>query len=359
MGMKKHKLLLLLPILVIVSLACVMQAKGNPLPQVNTLPAELPPTETMTFTPSTAPSATETGTPTIAITDTPTPLMQSTPTPFDLADYGIARGDRFTVLEDVTYPDATVLRPAELILKTWRIENTGTKTWNDQYIITYIDNNTYNGPIAARLMFYPPESHFGWNIGSWPDPLEEVKPGDVVDVTLVLQTPNKHGYQFGSWAIINDEGLRLPDLLWSQLQVQGSIPEDQLGWNSTWIVNDPFIGDIHYPTNLSVEVSDEWIHGYFYNHFGETVLLSGLAGKDRTILDGLYGLTNQRVSGTRVLLQVGDDSEYITGTVWYDMSNHGTLCGARTEKRYERYCLPDEPTPEETKTNDSTPTPES
>jgi hypothetical protein len=354
--MRKNNLLPALCLLMFACTACVMPAKGNPLPQVNTREAELPATETMTATSTPEPSETITVIPSPRNTATPTPLMRATPTTFDLAEYDIARDDRFTLLEDVNYPDASVIGPATLFMKTWRIENSGSKTWNANYIIASLDDNTYNGPITARLMFYSPDTRLDWNIGSWPDPLEEVQPGEIVDVTLLLQTPNKHGYQFGSWAIINDEGQRLPNALWSQIQVQGAIPEDQLNWNSTWRVNDPFIGDLHYPLTLSLQVSDVWVHGYFYNHLGQTILISGLAGEDELILDALYGLPNQRVSGTRLLLQTSDGGETFSGTVWYDMANHGSLCAARTDKSYEYVCLPEDPELKETPTDETTPT---
>ena len=210
-------------------------------------------------------------------------------------------------------------------------------------------------------MFFPEDTKLGWNIGSWPEPLQEVAPGEIVDLTILLQMPNKHGYQFESWHVINDKGEILSTLIWSQLQVNGTIAEDQLGWNGSWLMNDPFGLDPFQPVTLVLETSDQWVHGYFYNNAGDLILLSGLTGSDYMIMDGLYGSPNQRMGGTPILLQFEENGHTLTGTIWHDNSIQSGICADRDKKRYARACLPeieDTPTPGDEETVVGTTTPE-
>ncbi|MBI9051750.1 MAG: hypothetical protein JEZ00_20175 [Anaerolineaceae bacterium] len=336
--------------------ACVMPANTNIQYQVQEYTEEVWHTDTPTLTSTVQATATAQPSQTVTVSPTSTITVQyATATPFILSEMNASRTDRIMVLEDINYPDATVLKPAQLIMKTWRVQNTGTDTWNRNYRMTYVqEDNTYNGPVFSRVMFFPPDTTLGWNIGSWPEPLEEVQPGEIVDLTILLQLPNKHGYKFGSWHILNDKGEFLGTPLWSQLQVNGSIAEDQLGWNGSWLMNDPFFNNPFQPVTLVLETNDQWVHGYFYNNLGDIILISGLTGNDRLIMDGMYGSPNQRVGGTAILLQIDENGHTLSGTVWHENSVLGSLCADRDEKRYARACLPEveetkEPTEEGTK----------
>jgi hypothetical protein len=339
--MKRIFLLAALLLIVTGCTACVMPANTEPQYQAPNFQNSLE-VNTRQPSPTYLPTATLLPSLTPIPTITPTETIAVTPTPLDLAAMKISRDDQMTVIEDVTFPDNSEMKPAELFLKTWRVENRGTKTWNNQYLLTFVqEENTYNGPVATKLMFYPPDTSLGWNIGSWPEPLAAVKPGEIVDITIILQTPNKHGYQFGSWTMINDEGEKLADPLWSQLQVNGTIPEEQIGWNGTWVINDPFLDDPAFPVTLSLENNEQWVRGYFYNHFGDTIVISGRTSEDQLLVDGLFGFPNQRVGGTALLLQFEQNRKTFRGTV-YDNETQINLCAARDKNSYITACLPKE-----------------
>lgn len=360
--MKKITLFLLISLIPIILAACVMPADTHAQYQVQEYTEEVWLSETPTLTSTPAPSDTPQPTATITATITPTEtIVYASPTPIILSEMSVSRTDRIKVIQDINYPDETVLKPVELIMKTWRVQNTGTETWNTNYRMMYIDDvNTYNGPEMSKIMFFPEDTILGWNIGSWPEPLQEVAPGEIVDLTILLQMPNKHGYQFESWYVINDKGEILSTLIWSQLQVNGTIPEDQLGWNGSWLMNDPFGQDPFQPVTLILEGSDLWVHGYFYNNAGDLILLSGMTGSDYLIMDGLYGSPNQRVGGTPILLQFEENGHTLTGTIWHDNSMQSSICADRDEKRYARACLPDiedTPTSSDEYTEEGTPVP--
>jgi hypothetical protein len=342
-----------LGLILMISTACVLPATHAPEYQSQSNVTDETFTATVQASNTRLPSATLAPSKTLQPSRTPTIRIESTPTPFEVDKLKVSKEDRMTVVEDVTYPDGSVFKPNTLFIKTWRVENTGTSTWNRDYLIVHAKENTYSGPMNAKLMFYPVDTDLGWNIGSWPEPLTEVKPGEIVDISILVQAPNDHGYQIAIWNLVNDRGERFEKPLWSQIQVEGTIPPEQLGWNGSWLVNDPFLNDPQTPITFTFETSDQWTHGYFYNTFGQLNLISGNTGSDQLILDGLYGKPNQRVGGTPLFLQLSSTGLIFRGTIWHEDQTQRSMCGARDEESYIENCLP-----KEIKTHEPTPTPE-
>jgi hypothetical protein len=345
--MRNTTLISVLLLLLFSCTACVMPATNEPAYQVQPNLVSITETNTPQPTKTRLPSATLLASKTVPATLSPTASVGNTPTPFVVAELPISNADKMIVIQDVSYPDGSVLKPAALFIKTWRVENSGSTTWNSQYLIAHAQEISYSGPKVTQLYAYPPDTELGWNIGSWPEPLNEVNPGDIVDISIVLQTPNQHGYQIGIWNLLNTQGQRFANPLWAQLQIDGSIAADQLGWNGSWIVNDPYLNDPQFPVVFAFETSDQWTHGYFYNTFGQLNIISGRTGSDQLILDGLYGKPNQRVGGTPLLLHLNQNGQSFTGTFWHENQAQSPLCGARDEETYIEYCLPKEIDPNE------------
>ena len=129
---------------------------------------------------------TETLAPTNTLTPIPTidrtrPLVQ-TITP-ELACDQASAGHPF----DVTIPDGTVMSPGESFSKTWRLVNAGSCTWTRQYAVTFFSSNSMN---ALQTNFL----------------LQEVKPGDVIDVTVNMEAPKSPGVYQGNWMLSNAQG---------------------------------------------------------------------------------------------------------------------------------------------------------
>jgi len=351
-AMKKNLMFPALCLILIICTGCVLPATEASEYQSQSSLLEMPGTATLQASQTRLPTSTRLPSQSPQPASSPTRQVESTPTPFELASLSVSNEDRVTVLQDVSYPDGSILKPAALLIKTWRLENSGSIPWNNQYLIVHAYENTYSGPKVANLMFFPPDTKLGWNIGSWPEPLTEVLPGEIVDISILLQTPNKHGYQIGIWNLLTDQGERFSNPVWSQLQVNGTIPEDQLGWNGSWLMNDPFLEDSLVPITLALETSDQWTHGFFYNSYGQLVFISGSTQSDPSIMDGLYGKPNQRVGGTPLLLQLDTEKQVFNGTIWHDNQSQSSLCGARDEKSYMENCLP-----KETETNEPSTTP--
>lgn len=75
-------------------------------------------------------------------------------------------------LTDVTYPDGSVLSPTQSFNKTWRLNNSGTSTWNG-FTLAFINGNQMGGPASVGV--------------------PTTRPGQTVDITVPLVAPSNGG----------------------------------------------------------------------------------------------------------------------------------------------------------------------
>lgn len=132
---------------------------------VNTAPA---PAEQATLTPVPLPTLAP---PTATVTASPTP---------DTCNQA-----RF--IEDVTVVDGTRISPSAAFTKTWRIQNTGTCTWNTNYAVVYDGGHSTGAPTATQL-------------------LTNVPPGGTIDVSVVITAPAANGDYTWNFKLRSDSG---------------------------------------------------------------------------------------------------------------------------------------------------------
>jgi hypothetical protein len=124
--------------------------------------------------PTNTPLPTFTGTP-----PTPTPTKSVTPIP--------AGCDRAQFVSDVTVPDGTTFQPNAPFIKTWRLKNVGTCTWNN-YSLIFDSGEKMGGPDSAVIP-------------------ATVTPGQTVDITVNLTSPATAGSYRGRWKLKNSSGV--------------------------------------------------------------------------------------------------------------------------------------------------------
>ncbi len=128
---------------------------------------------------------------------TPTPSAPATPTP------QTACTDKAVFLADVTIPDDTVLKPAQPFVKTWRLKNTGTCTWNSTYRLVFSSGEAMNAPQAV--------------------PLAETRPQETLEISLSLVAPTDNGRFTGVFQLHNPAGQIIPiggeDTVWVRIVV--------------------------------------------------------------------------------------------------------------------------------------------
>lgn len=88
---------------------------------------------------------------------------------------------------DVTIPDDTILAPGESFIKTWRLQNAGTCTWNSTYALAWFS---------------------GEQMGANPEvPLSmTTEPGQSADLSVEMTAPETPGTYQGWWKLRNPSG---------------------------------------------------------------------------------------------------------------------------------------------------------
>jgi hypothetical protein len=92
-------------------------------------------------------------------------------------------------VEDVNYPDNSEVALGANFVKTWRLKNNGTCTWNSGYALVFVRGDSMGG--AASLQF---------TTGT-------VAPGQSIDVSVNLIAPTSAGTYQGYWMLRNASGV--------------------------------------------------------------------------------------------------------------------------------------------------------
>lgn len=165
--------------------ATAMAASPTPQPTA-TLP---PPTATNTLAPNLTPFAT-TGPMNTLPAGTPggifTPIASVAP------PQGTASGplcDNSAFVADITVPDGTVMQPGEDFYKIWRLQNTGTCTWDEGYQLAF----AWGDPLDGQPFTIQQKDDF-------------VLPGATADFGIHMTAHLKPGEYSGCWRMKNDRG---------------------------------------------------------------------------------------------------------------------------------------------------------
>ena len=121
-------------------------------------------------------------TPTETLTETPTAPAQIV-NPSDCTESA-------TFVTDVTIPDNTQVKQGESFKKTWRIKNTGTCTWTDEYSLVYLKGEKMDAPSST--------------------PLAQTKPNSTLDITINLTAPTKDAVYRTDFEIHDPAGNTIP-----------------------------------------------------------------------------------------------------------------------------------------------------
>jgi hypothetical protein len=118
--------------------------------------------------------------------------------------------------------DGTQLSPGQTFTLTWKVQNTGTTTWNTNYSVRF-----YTGTKMSANNF---------NLS------KAVQPNDVVDILVQMTAPNDDGKYTTYWVITNDQGVNFRPLSF-EFNVTGSAataaPTEVPTEDTTTILNTP------------------------------------------------------------------------------------------------------------------------
>jgi len=152
--------------------ATVAAIQPSPVPPT----AAVPPTETAASAPQ--PTATLPGPPT------------ATPLPCNAAAY-----------VGETVPDGSEIVVGTEFEKSWRLMNVGTCTWNSSYELYFADGDKMGGPSDVNLT-------------------QNVKPGELVDISVSLKAPGTADTYKGYWKVRDDQGNTFVNNLWVEIDAK-------------------------------------------------------------------------------------------------------------------------------------------
>jgi hypothetical protein len=91
-------------------------------------------------------------------------------------------------VSDVTVPDDTVLEPGQQFVKTWRLQNIGSCTWDANYSVVYAGGDNLGAP---------PQQSIG----------ATVAPGQTVDLSLPMTAPQSTGSYTSYYKLRSGDGV--------------------------------------------------------------------------------------------------------------------------------------------------------
>ena len=155
-------------------------------------------TQAALLTPSPAPTLPPTATPPPAPTQ-PLPPLPTAPANGGASVIPTLPGispDNAAFIKDVTVPEkpVTVFWQKERFTKTWKIENSGTTTWNTDYKLIYYDGAFLTETTVISI-------------------LKPVEPGTQVELSVKMVAPDALGSYTSYWKMINDKGQPFGDTI--------------------------------------------------------------------------------------------------------------------------------------------------
>ena len=270
------------------------------------------------------------------VTPSPTPTTETTPLATITVTQEITESytcAAFKWIADVTVPDGTVMKPGEIFLKVWQIENTGTCPWNLDYELAYDHGEQFDGPEQTRAQFYSPDAELTSNLGDagWLEFVTEVKPGEKVNLPLFLRAPEKAGEYKSVWRLSGPDGIGI-DFLWVDIVVEGSETTHTGVWSGKWVHSDPS-SLFEEETPLILQQDGEKLQGYFYSMDGRIMLIDGSVSADGRSVKGRWGSVDQ--GGMKFEWRLTPNKKQFRGVYHLGQFKSGEWCGAR-----EGYNLP-------------------
>jgi Ig-like domain from next to BRCA1 gene len=107
-------------------------------------------------------------------------------------------------IADVTYPDNTVIRPGINFEKIWRVQNTGTCTWDEGYKLVFIAGDRALDPYTFEFR----------------RSADFVAGGETADLGIDLTAPLREGTYTATWRMQSDTGFFFGTLLTVVIEVK-------------------------------------------------------------------------------------------------------------------------------------------
>jgi uncharacterized protein YkwD len=191
----KTKLYRLSAILLIVMIAACTTTPATIQPTVTPLPAATEQPTSLAVATGVAPTETP-AVPPADVTpqaNNPTDTPAAIPTIDPATQSSCMHSAEFVT--DVTVPDHTDFKPGASFIKTWRVLNSGTCTWDGNDMLVFLKGDQMGAPATT--------------------PLTQIPPGQTADISLNLTAPSQNGTYTGYFQLQDPSGEKFAALnLW-------------------------------------------------------------------------------------------------------------------------------------------------
>jgi hypothetical protein len=103
-------------------------------------------------------------------------------------------------IEDINFPDGTVVRSGEKIEKLWKVENNGTCSWDSRYRMRLVEGDQLGAP--AEYALFP------------------ARPGTQTELRVIFIAPRESRYYRSTWQAYGPDGLPFGDPFYIDIFVQ-------------------------------------------------------------------------------------------------------------------------------------------
>jgi hypothetical protein len=139
--------------------------------------------------------------PTTTITPEVSPLPEASPTLELPTPTSAPCTDSLKYLEDLNYPDGSIVSPGQILEKQWRVENNGTCNWDGRYRLKLIDG-------------FPPMGAFG------EQSLFPARSGTKATLMVNFAAPLEAGTYRTAWQAYSPEGAPFGETVYMEIVVQ-------------------------------------------------------------------------------------------------------------------------------------------
>ena len=107
--------------------------------------------------------------------------------------------NNLTYLQDLSIPDGSQVATGSMLDKRWKVRNSGTCNWDDNYQIKLVDGNELG---AKEQSLYPARS------------------GTELTIQIIFTAPNEPGTYQSAWQAYDPQGNPFGDLFYIQIVTQ-------------------------------------------------------------------------------------------------------------------------------------------
>jgi hypothetical protein len=153
--------------------------------------------------------------------------------------------DEAVFVADVTVEDGTIIQPGEQFVKTWRVRNSGTIAWNEQYALQFFGDDRMEGPNSVPLG-------------------RIVAPGETVEISVRLTAPQAPGRYRSTWKLCNAAGTVFEYELYAEIRVPKSVPPTQKLNELRWAA------DVTIPDEMQITAGSTFVKTWRVQNSGDT-----------------------------------------------------------------------------------------